>query len=72
MNQPSRLPSSGFWLIIKDRVVLILWRTGYEGVGIGLSLVWHLTEMQKGEVVVDSEVGSGSRFQIHFPWHRDS
>lgn len=39
----------------------------YEGTGLGLALVMHLTELHGGSVAVESEVGVGSRFTISLP-----
>jgi signal transduction histidine kinase len=38
-----------------------------QGVGIGLSIVKHIAEAHGGRVVVESEVGKGSRFGIELP-----
>jgi signal transduction histidine kinase len=40
----------------------------YEGTGLGLALVHRLTEMHGGGILVESEVGKGSRFTISLPW----
>lgn len=39
----------------------------YEGTGLGLALVDRLTEMHEGRIVVDSQLGVGSRFTIALP-----
>lgn len=39
----------------------------YEGAGLGLALVHRLTEMHGGSILVDSEVGQGSRFTVSLP-----
>jgi PAS domain S-box-containing protein len=39
----------------------------YIGTGLGLSLVYQLTKQHGGSVIVDSEVGQGSRFTISLP-----
>ena len=44
----------------------------YEGTGLGLCLVRHLTEMHGGEISVKSELGKGSRFTVSFPWEPSS
>jgi Osmosensitive K+ channel histidine kinase len=38
-----------------------------QGVGIGLSIVKHIIEAHGGTVIVESEVGQGSRFTIELP-----
>ena len=38
-----------------------------QGIGIGLSIVQHIVESHRGRVVVDSEIGKGSRFTIELP-----
>ena len=42
-------------------------RRKYQGVGIGLSLVKELTEIQDGNVSVESEEGKGTTFTVQFP-----
>ncbi|MBI1852196.1 MAG: response regulator [Planctomycetes bacterium] len=40
----------------------------YSGTGLGLSLVFQMTELHGGTVVVESEPGNGSRFSVLLPW----
>ena len=40
----------------------------HEGTGLGLVLVYRMTEMHGGSISVDSEPGKGSRFTISLPW----
>lgn len=37
------------------------------GTGLGLAIVKHIVTRHQGELVVDSELGSGSRFALRFP-----
>ncbi len=39
----------------------------YEGTGLGLSLVYHLTELHGGSLAIKSEVGQGSRLTVSLP-----
>jgi CheY-like chemotaxis protein len=41
----------------------------YEGTGLGLSLVYRLTELHGGRVFITSQVGLGSRFMVSLPSH---
>ncbi len=38
-----------------------------EGTGIGLALVWELTQLHHGSVTVDSTLGKGSTFTVKIP-----
>jgi signal transduction histidine kinase len=40
---------------------------GRRGSGLGLALVKHIVEAHGGRVSVDSRMGEGSRFSLHFP-----
>jgi PAS domain S-box-containing protein len=40
---------------------------GIGGSGLGLSTVYGLVKQNKGEIFCQSEVGKGTRFEIHFP-----
>ena len=40
----------------------------YQGVGIGLSLVKELTEIQGGKVTVESQEGKGTKFTVRMPY----
>ena len=39
----------------------------FGGLGIGLAIAWQLIELMNGELVVDSELGVGSRFHVFLP-----
>lgn len=41
----------------------------YEGTGLGLALVDRLTRMHDGRIMVESQVGVGSRFTVMLPRH---
>lgn len=41
----------------------------YGGTGLGLALVARLAALHNGSIMVESEVGAGSRFTISLPWH---
>jgi len=40
----------------------------YEGTGLGLALVYHLTRLHDGGLRLESTEGKGSRFTISLPW----
>ncbi|MCB0164048.1 MAG: GAF domain-containing protein [Anaerolineae bacterium] len=40
----------------------------HDGTGLGLSLVYRLTEMHGGSVKLESTVDQGSRFTVSLPW----
>lgn len=40
----------------------------YEGTGLGLALVYHLVRLHNGGVLLETDVGKGSRFTVSFPW----
>jgi len=43
------------------------WNRNFEGTGLGLTLVKKYAEQMNGSVIVESKVGIGSKFKIHFP-----
>ena len=40
---------------------------GYRGTGIGLSLVKSFTELMKGKIELNSDIGKGTEFVIYLP-----
>jgi C4-dicarboxylate-specific signal transduction histidine kinase len=43
-----------------------------EGTGLGLAVVYEVVKNSQGSILLDSEVGKGTRFEIFFPLHLDS
>jgi len=43
----------------------------YTGTGLGLALVYRMTELHGGSVSVESTPGNGSRFHFFLPWTAD-
>ena len=44
---------------------------GLEGTGLGLSLVKRILDLYCGEIVVESRINAGTRFNIFLPWKSD-
>jgi PAS domain S-box-containing protein len=42
----------------------------YAGTGLGLALVQRLTELHGGGIIVESELGKGSKFTVSLPWRK--
>ncbi len=42
----------------------------YSGIGLGLSLTYHLVKMHGGNIFLESDVGKGSRFTVELPVKR--
>ncbi len=40
---------------------------GQKGSGIGLTTVYHIVEILKGFIFVESEPGKGTKFEIYIP-----
>ncbi len=43
----------------------------YSGIGIGLTLVQHITDLLGGGVLLESEPGKGSAFTVKLPWNKN-
>ena len=43
-----------------------------EGTGLGLAVVYEVVKNSQGSMLLHSEVGKGTRFEIYFPLHLDS
>jgi signal transduction histidine kinase len=67
-----------WWLRIEDdgpgmppevaaRVFEPLFTTKVKGTGLGLAIVWGIVSRHRGTIQVDSAVGRGTRFVIHWP-----
>ena len=50
-----------------DKIFEAYFTTREKGTGLGLAIVKHNTEMYGGAVVVESEIGKGTRFVLEFP-----
>lgn len=46
--------------------------SSYEGTGIGLAICKRIVERHGGSIVVESELGKGSKFTVRLPSHRES
>ena len=46
-------------------------RSGGEGSGLGLSIVDAVMKAHGGSITLNSEVGKGSTFTLHFPIQND-
>jgi CheY-like chemotaxis protein len=44
----------------------------YDGTGLGLALANGMAELHGGHIEIESEVGSGSRFDVILPWDPDA
>jgi signal transduction histidine kinase len=51
-----------------EKIFEPLFTTRTGGIGLGLSLTRRLVEVNGGRLSVESRVGQGSRFTLHFPW----
>ncbi len=44
----------------------------YRGIGLGLSIAFHIVNMHSGTISVKSEMGKGSRFTVSLPWEDEN
>jgi PAS domain S-box-containing protein len=47
-------------------------RKSDKGTGLGLAVVYEVVKNSQGSILLSSEVGKGTRFEIYFPVHLDS
>jgi signal transduction histidine kinase len=47
-------------------------RKSDKGTGLGLSIVYEVVKNSQGSILLCSEVGKGTRFEVFFPLHLDS
>jgi signal transduction histidine kinase len=52
---------------VKDKLFKPLFTTKAKGQGLGLAIVKKLTEALDGKVMVESQLGKGTRFNVEFP-----
>ena len=62
------IPQNSLSLIFEEfRQVSEGYGRSHEGIGLGLTIIKKSVELMKGEITVESKIGSGSAFTIRFP-----
>ncbi len=56
----------------RARIFEPFFTTRKKGSGLGLAVVYGIVKQHQGHILVESQLGKGSRFDLYFPVHRDA
>lgn len=80
LNLQTGESSDGAWVSVGDtgggipqdqinRIFEPFYTTKKKGTGLGLMIVQRIVRAHRGRIEVESQVGRGTTFRIHLPWH---